>query len=70
MENKQSVKPKITKSISKKVANLILKKDFASKSLGIELIDISPGKCQLEMIVKKYVKWLWCLSWRHYYNFS
>jgi acyl-CoA thioesterase len=53
MENKQSVKPKITKSISKKVANLILKKDFASKSLGIELIDISPGKCQLEMVVKK-----------------
>ena len=53
MENKRSVKPKITKSISKKVANLILKKDFASKSLGIELIDISPGKCQLEMIVKK-----------------
>ena len=53
MENKHSVKPKITKSISKKVANLILKKDFASKSLGIELIDISPGKCQLEMVVKK-----------------
>jgi len=53
MENKRSVKPKITKSISKKVANLILKKDFASKSLGIELIDISPGKYQLEMIVKK-----------------
>ena len=53
MENKKSVKPKLTKSISKKVANLILKKDFASKSLGIELIDISPGKCQLEMVVKK-----------------
>ena len=53
MENKRSVKSKITKSISKKVANLILKKDFATKSLGIELIDISPGKCKLEMIVKK-----------------
>jgi len=53
MENKRSVKPKITKSISKKVANLILKKDFASKSLGIELIDISPGKCKLKMIVTK-----------------
>lgn len=53
MENKQLVKSKITKKISMKVANVIFKKDFASKSLGIKLIDISPGKCQLEMLVKK-----------------
>ena len=53
MENKQSVKPKITKSISKKVANLLLKKDFASKSLGIELIDISPGKMSVRNDSKK-----------------